>query len=208
MLDYFQITKDKIGFYIADVSGHGASSAFVTVLLKSLVEQFLTNYQLRKDELILHPDEVLKHLSDDILNAKLGKYLTMIYGVLDLDENVMIYSIGGHYPNPIIWDGKTTTYLQGSGFAVGIFKDAKFKSITYRLPETFSLAMFSDGIFEIMKGNNLEEKEKELLALVNKMQLSVDDVLVPLGVRNDDAGPDDITLLLMNRNEICNQVSK
>ncbi len=207
-VDYFQITKNKIGFYIADVSGHGASSAFVTVLLKSLVEQFLTNYQLRQDELILHPEKVLKHLSDDILNAKLGKYLTMIYGVLDLDENVMIYSIGGHYPNPIIWDGTTTTYLQGSGFAVGIYKDAKFNSFTYRLPEVFSLAMFSDGIFEIMQGENLAEKENMLLALVNKAQLSVEDVLAPLGVKNEMKGPDDITLLLMNRNEICSHVNK
>ncbi|MGD9591343.1 MAG: SpoIIE family protein phosphatase [Candidatus Berkiella sp.] len=206
-VDYFQITQNKVGFYIADVSGHGASSAFVTVLLKSLVEHFLNNYQLRGDDTILNPDKVLKHLSDDILNAKLGKYLTMIYCVLDLDENKLFYSIGGHYPNPVIWDGVESRYLEGSGFAVGIFKDAKFVTHSYLLPEEFSLAMFSDGIFEIMSGADLKTKEKKLLSLVNNSQLVIEDVLSPLGVKEGDC-PDDITLFLMNRKALCNHMNK
>lgn len=204
-VDYFAISQDKIGFYIADVSGHGASSAFVTVLLKSLVEQMLSNYQTRNDELILNPDRVLKHISDDILQAKLGKYLTMIYGVLDLKENQLVYSVGGHYPNPVIWNGKVATFLEGTGFAVGIFKDARFESHTCPLPEQFSLAMFSDGIFEILHGKNLQEKEERLLEIVNKSQLSVEDILSSLGIKNESGCPDDITLLLMNRNEVCNK---
>jgi len=204
-VDYFAISREKIGFYIADVSGHGASSAFVTVLLKSLVEQMLSNYQTRNDELILNPDRVLKHISDDILQAKLGKYLTMIYGVLDLKENQLVYSVGGHYPNPVIWNGKVATFLEGTGFAVGIFKDARFESHTCPLPEQFSLAMFSDGIFEILHGKNLQEKEERLLELVNKSQLSVEDILSSLGIKNESGCPDDITLLLMNRNEVCNK---
>ncbi|MBN9288780.1 MAG: hypothetical protein BGO43_01255 [Gammaproteobacteria bacterium 39-13] len=204
-VDYFAISQDKIGFYIADVSGHGASSAFVTVLLKSLVEQMLSNYQTRNDELILNPDRVLKHISDDILQAKLGKYLTMIYGVLDLKENQLVYSVGGHYPNPVIWNGKVATFLEGTGFAVGIFKDARFESHTCPLPEQFSLAMFSDGIFEILHGKNLQEKEERLLEIVNKSQLSVEDILSSLGIKNESGCPDDITLLLMNRNDVCNK---
>ncbi len=206
-VDYFQIAENKIGFYIADVSGHGASSAFVTVLLKSLVEHFLNNYQLRHDDTILHPDKVLKHLSDDILNAKLGKYLTMIYCVLDLAENKLLYSVGGHYPNPIIWNGKESSYLEGSGFAVGIFKDAKFQTQTYSLPEEFSLAMFSDGIFEIMNEPDLKTKEKKLLSLVNKSPLTINEVLDTLKIKEGEC-PDDITLLLMNRKSLCNPISK
>src|SRR5690606_17049892 len=33
-VDYFRVDDRRIAFYLADVSGHGASSAFVTVLLK------------------------------------------------------------------------------------------------------------------------------------------------------------------------------
>ncbi len=37
-LDYFEIDTDRVGFYMADVSGHGISSAFITVLLKNFID--------------------------------------------------------------------------------------------------------------------------------------------------------------------------
>ena len=42
-LDYFPLDDKHYGFYIADVSGHGASSAFVTVLLKNLTYRLKRN---------------------------------------------------------------------------------------------------------------------------------------------------------------------
>src|SRR5690606_40550624 len=42
-LDYFQIDERNVVFYLADVSGHGASSAFVTVLLKNLTNRLQRN---------------------------------------------------------------------------------------------------------------------------------------------------------------------
>ena len=35
--EYFRLDDHKMAFYFADVAGHGASSAFVTVLLKTWV---------------------------------------------------------------------------------------------------------------------------------------------------------------------------
>src|SRR4029079_14406607 len=75
--DYFKINDTTMGFYIADVSGHGASSAFVTVLLKSLVAFSLTKYQLHDDHIILEPEKLLAFLAQEIYAAKLGKYLTI-----------------------------------------------------------------------------------------------------------------------------------
>lgn len=198
--DYFNISKDKFGFYIADVSGHGASSAFVTVLLKAYVAQMLDNYNIGYSEAILHPEQVLKHISDDILNAKLGKYLTMIFCVVDFKENTLTYSIGGHYPMPLIWDGKKTTFLTGEGYAVGIHKNAVYHNYKIDLPPQFVMALFSDGIFEIMNGKNLKENEEKLLSLIDSPQLQVEELLMRLGLKNCATIPDDISLLLMNRN--------
>ena len=38
-IDYFKIGNDHIVFYSADVSGHGVSSALVTILLKSFIRK-------------------------------------------------------------------------------------------------------------------------------------------------------------------------
>lgn len=198
-IDYFEISDDKIVFYIADVSGHGASSAFVTVLLKSFIEKMVLNFEMGYDEYILHPEKVLKQLSDEILKAKLGKYLTMVYGVIDTTRNVLVYSIGGHCPNPLVWDGHNSSFLPGRGFAVGIFKGAEYEQYQYPLKESFGIAMFSDGIFEIMKGKDLAEKEKELLSLMEKPDITVHQMLAELGVRPDTSYPDDISLVMVRK---------
>lgn len=198
-IDYFKISNDKLVFYIADVSGHGASSAFVTVLLKSFIEKMVLNYQMKYDDFILHPEKVLKLLSDEILKAKLGKYLTMVYGVIDIVQNKLIYAVGGHCPNPLIWDGNKSSFLPGRGFAVGIFKDATYEQYEYPLPKTFCIAMFSDGIFEIMKGKDLDEKERELLSLMAKPEITVTDMLSELGVSPQTCYPDDISLVMVRK---------
>ena len=92
-VDYFQINAQQFGFYLADVSGHGASSAFVTVLLKSAMTQLLDRYQAHQVDVILAPEKVLAQLGTEIHAANLGKYLTMIYGVIDITRNELRYSV-------------------------------------------------------------------------------------------------------------------
>lgn len=55
-VDYFPIGDDHIGFYIADVSGHGAASAFVTVMLKTLIDQYREACVNGNDTTILAPE--------------------------------------------------------------------------------------------------------------------------------------------------------
>lgn len=204
-VDYFKISERHVGFYIADVSGHGASSAFVTVMLKGMIEHLQESFEIRHDDTILHPERLLKRISDSILNAKLGKYLTMIYCVLDLQENALSYSVGGHYPSPILFNGQKAIYLEGQGFAVGIHKNAKFECRRCDLPLQFTLAMFSDGVFEIMKANNQTENEKNLLNMINEYS-TVEDILNSLGMKKLEDFPDDVTLLVMNKDNMFGQV--
>lgn len=199
-VDYFKIDDSRIGFYIIDISGHGASSAFVTVLVRGFIEELLAQYGKGSDDSILHPNKLLKKVSDQILNAKLGKYLTMIYCVLDLRQNTLLYSVGGHYPTPILWDGHSATFLKGSGFPLGVHKAAQFENICSELPKYFKLVIFSDGIFEILNGENLEQNEAKLLEFVTNTS-NIDDLLISLGIQNKEGFPDDITLIMMKKND-------
>ena len=128
-VEYFYITEDIYGLYLADVSGHGASSAFITVLLKSLISQYQAHYRINKDDTIMSPAQMMQVLSKEIFAAKLNKYLTIIYGVINLSSGEFTYGIGGHYPSPILLkqDG-TAEYLPGRGFPVGIMANADYKT--------------------------------------------------------------------------------
>ena len=198
-VDYFQITETKLGFYIADVSGHGASSAFVTVLLKSLISQCLSQTKSGEQDTILYPNQLLKKISDELLKIKLGKYLTMIYGVLDIQNNTLIYAIGGHYPSPILTDGKMARFLEGSGYAVGIYEKAEYHNYEIQLPEKFSLVMFSDGILETIKKTSLEEQESLLMKEVNAAYADPEKMTKAFKLELGKSLPDDVTMFMVNR---------
>jgi sigma-B regulation protein RsbU (phosphoserine phosphatase) len=196
-VDYFKISDEKFGFYIADVSGHGSSSAFVTVLLKSTMGQILTRYRAGQDELILAPEKVLAKLGLEIHAAQLGKYLTMVYGVVDLKSNELIYSIGGHYPNPVLLENGKARFLEGKGFPVGIMKNATYQLYSTHLNANARLLLFSDGIAEILPEKDMEAKEALLLSMVSEGEGSIAHFIEQLGLENKKNLPDDVTILAL-----------
>ncbi len=197
-VDYFKISDQKFGFYIADVSGHGASSAFVTVLLKSTMGQILTRYKAGQDPMILAPNKVLEKLGLEIYSAKLGKYLTMVYGVVDLESHELIYSIGGHYPNPVLLESGKARFLEGKGFPVGIMKNAIYQVYNTRLSTDMRLLLFSDGIAEILPAKDMEAKEALLLSMTSEGQGSIKHFIDGLGLENKKNLPDDVTILALS----------
>ncbi len=99
-LDYFEINEKYVGFYIADVSGHGVSSAIVTVLLKNFVDNALEKFRLENNPMILKPEAVCKRLNEELIRENFGKYLTMFYGIIDTETNRLYFTNCGQFPYP------------------------------------------------------------------------------------------------------------
>lgn len=198
-VDYFRITDTIFGFYLADVSGHGASSAFVTVLLKSVVSKILGRYQAGQDSIILEPENLVAELSGEIHSAKLGKYLTMVYGVVDIPKNEFTYTVGGHYPNPVLYQQGQVSFLPGDGYPVGILPKATFKSQKMILEPDMKLMLFSDGIAEILPGEDMEAKEKTLKDMIEKGKASIDHFIEEFKLNDEKELPDDVTILTLWR---------
>lgn len=203
-VEYFAITEDIYGVYLADVSGHGASSAFITVLLKSLVAQFQAYYRINKNDTIMSPPQMMQVLSNEIYAAKLSKYLTIIYGVMNLVTNEFTYGVGGHYPNPILVKADSSAhYLPGSGFPVGIIARVDYQAQKTILNSGEYLVMFSDGIMEIMSPEkNLDLKDQALLDIVVKSKGDIPTMLAACGFDPEKKvqQPDDITVLVVGHN--------
>jgi serine phosphatase RsbU (regulator of sigma subunit) len=199
-VDYFPIDDTHVGFYIIDVSGHGAPSAFVTVLLKSHMDEFLNRYVATKQEdTILKPAELMTELSKSLLKANLGKYLTMFYGVINTQANNMVYSVAGHFPGPIlVKPNERAIYLEGTGFPIGVFAKAQYKNFSIDLPLGSHIVLFSDGILELLE-DELEKKEEFLLDLITSHpDLTIDKLKSGFDLSSTEGFPDDITMLVLN----------
>ncbi len=199
-VDYFRVDERRIGFYLADVSGHGASSAFVTVLLKFMTTRLL--YESRRGGTLreFKPSEVLDHINRGLINCKLGKHVTMLGGVIDQERDVLHYSIGGHLPMPVLFDGQSSRYLEGRGLPVGLFAEATYQDFALKLPQTFSLTLLSDGILDLLPGETLKDKESALPGLITEAGGTLDGLRRVFGLAELADMPDDIALLVLSRN--------
>lgn len=198
-VDYFRISESLTMFYLADISGHGASSAFVTVLLKNMTNRLLRNYNRGSSFHILSPTDVLARVNKELLETGLGKHMTIFVGLLDRIENTLQYGVGGHFPMPILKQGDKAEYLAGSGMPVGLFDDAEFDGRIVELEDEFSLTLFSDGILEVMDDADLKAKEKRLLDVAARGYDDLGDLARKLGVDRIDEAPDDIAVLSVFR---------
>ncbi|MWV13663.1 SpoIIE family protein phosphatase [Pseudomonas sp. R-28-1W-6] len=199
-VDYFRVDERRIVFYLADVSGHGASSAFVTVLLKFMTTRLL--YESRRGGLLpeFKPSDVLGHINRGLINCKLGKHVTMLGGVIDEQSGKLTYSIGGHLPLPVLYSNGQARYLEGRGLPVGLFEEAVYSDLEMDLPESFSLTLLSDGILDLLPGETLKDKETVLPQLVCSAGGTLDGLRRVFGLANLGEMPDDIALLVLSRN--------
>ena len=199
-VDYFRVDDRRVAFYLADVSGHGASSAFITVLLKFMTTRLLFESKRGGTLPKFKPSEVLGHINRGLISCKLGKHVTMVGGVIDEETGQLTYSVGGHLPLPVLYTPTETRYLEGRGLPVGLFNEATYADHVLDLPESFSLTLLSDGILDLLPGDTLKEKEANLPELVKSAGGSLDGLRRKFGLATLGEMPDDIALLVLSRN--------
>lgn len=199
-VDYFRVDERRVAFYLADVSGHGASSAFITVLLKFMTTRLLFESKRGGTLPEFKPSDVLGHLNRGLISCKLGKHVTMVGGVIDEQAGTLTYAVGGHLPLPVLFTGGKASYLEGRGLPVGLFQEATYQNYVIELPQSFSLTLLSDGILDLLPGDTLKEKEAALPVLVETAGGSLDGLREVFELATLGEMPDDIALLVLSRN--------
>lgn len=195
-VEYVTVGQDHVTFFIADVSGHGASSAFVTVLLKNFSRRLRREY---RPKMLKAPGEILAALNRELLDNQLDKHVAVFIGVIDLADDSLAYANGGHFPSAILCDDAGCRYLEVAGKPVGLFEGVSWESKREALKGPLSLAMVSDGVLEIMGSVPLAEKERRLLDAVQTSHSKGTELWQVLGLDQRDAGPDDIACLVITK---------
>ena len=201
-IDYYRVTDTVVGFYLADVSGHGASSAFVTILLKTYVDRLRRRFRNGMDEVILSTALTLNSINNELISLGLGKHLAIFCGLVDTTENVLKYSLGAHFPPPILVNGDEIKTLSGTGLPVGIFNAADYEEISVELEKDFSLILLSDGILEVLPQQPLDQKEAFILEKVMEGNHTVPTLMEAFKLSEVNELPDDIALLVVSQTGI------
>ncbi len=197
-LDYFALGPTHLGFYLADVAGHGAASAFVTAILTTLVMKYRESHATRGDETILHPEQFLARLDADLSAQRLEKHVTMFFAVLALETDHLVYANAGAFPYPFVADGQSVRELECPGRPLNLPGAARFGQGELDLPADGRLMIISDGVLELERAASYRERRREI-AEVTQRATSVASVLEGLALDESTLLRDDIALLFLKR---------
>jgi serine phosphatase RsbU (regulator of sigma subunit) len=171
--DLVELSHGRSGLILADVSGHGVSSAFIAAMLKI---SFM-NYAPKN----LGPAELLSALNEEYCGLiQTGAYVTAFYTIFDPANRTMVYSGAGH-PMSLLYRSRNDRVetLKSEGFFLGMFNRSEYieKSIEFAPGDKYLI--YTDGIIEAFS-ENLEEQfgvKRLIRAFKTHHQKSIDERL-------------------------------
>ena len=112
-LNAFHLDREQVGMYMLDVSGHGVSSALMSLAINQSLsatpnETNVVNRPIRssgRGVTAIHstpPAQVVERVNVRFpADKETGKFFTLLYGIVDLSKGVFRFTSAGH-PEPIL----------------------------------------------------------------------------------------------------------
>jgi sigma-B regulation protein RsbU (phosphoserine phosphatase) len=138
-------------------------------------------------------------LNDEMARDDLDKHLTIFYGVIDLQEDNLLYANAGHFPWPVLYDAGAVSVLEQPGVPVGMMPHTRYQQHRVPLAPSMSLSIFSDGVLEVLGQSTLDEKLKYLRGLFGRPDVTVEQARQELHLDSASALPDDVAILIIQR---------
>jgi phosphoserine phosphatase RsbU/P len=188
-------------FYFGDVSGHGASSAVVTVMLAFLLRQLRRRHVAESDYAALAraPEGLAEHLNRQLLGMDIDKHLTFFAGSIDVERHRLRYVVSGLSPPPILMEAGAARFLPGQGRPLGLFKGVSWQVQECDLPPAAALVIVSDGLLEQIARAQTESKEQALLRSLSGVTSEHAAICQALGLDRMRDSPDDVSVLTVTR---------
>jgi serine phosphatase RsbU (regulator of sigma subunit) len=140
--DFLSFNEGKFAVVIGDVCGRGVEAAADVIKIKYFLQALLREK--------LRPAETLKRLNSIVFKEMpVGKFITMIIAVCDLNSSELIYANAGH-PHPLCYQTVTRSYiwLDKFGPALGIKDKVEYPENRIRIKEKQLVILYTDGLIE------------------------------------------------------------
>ncbi len=142
--DIIDIAKDIKGYFIADFSGHGIETSYMTYSLKALLTQNFTP--------VYKPMESMKIINDVLVELlPEEKYLTACYLLINRITGLATIINAGHLPVIFMPQRGDPYLIKIDGDILGMFTDATFGIMQFKVAPGDRLFMFTDGLVESVK---------------------------------------------------------
>ncbi|WP_263366392.1 GAF domain-containing SpoIIE family protein phosphatase [Edaphobacter bradus] len=145
--DFIDLGEDRYGIVLADVSGKGMPAALLMSATRAILRSLA--------KLDSSPSQTLVRLNQTLSeDFPMGKFVTMIYAVLDARAREITVASAGHL-RPLLINGKCSFLEVDSGLPLGLGASSYPECKIEMKPGT-RLLFYTDGITEAMNSRDEE----------------------------------------------------
>lgn len=151
LFNILQVDEDNVMAFLLDVSGHGISSAMVTVSVKQSLS--LHSSQIVKKVFpeppyyrLLSPAEVMGELAIEYPFERFDKFFTIVFMLINIRTGELRYSCAGHPPPLLLRENGDIEWLSTGGGLVGLHDTGPYEEESLTLVPGDRLFLYSDGL--------------------------------------------------------------
>jgi phosphoserine phosphatase RsbU/P len=188
--DFINLDESQWALVLADVSGKGMAAALLMSATRGMVRSLA--------QACCTPSEVLGKLNRLMVeDFPSGKFVTLIYAVLNPANRTVKFASAGHLP-PLLVSGSEARFLQTeTGMPLGLGYGS-FSEVEVDLPERSRLVFYSDGITEATNPANEEYAQDRLRRHVQLPEATAESILQDVRSFANGAGlQDDATVIMV-----------
>jgi len=188
--DYISLAGGRVAIVLADVSGKGMPAALLMSAVRGMVRSLAP--------LASGPSAVLASVNQMLIDDSVtGRYVTMIYAVLDPASRTLTFASAGH-PWPLLCHGADVRPLHtDSGLPLGLLP-CDFTEHTLKFCHDFRLLFYTDGISEALNREDQEFGSARLTQFVATYDSSLSRLMEAINdFRGACAQEDDATVILL-----------
>jgi serine phosphatase RsbU (regulator of sigma subunit) len=193
--DFLDLSQNRLGLVIADISGKGIAAALLMANLQANLRSLCAIAQQQPDRLLCSVNQLFCENTTD------GAYATLFFAEYDDVTRVLLFANCGHLPALLLRRDDTVARLDATATVLGIFKKWDCELGQCQLTPGDILALYTDGITESFDEDGEEFGESRLLdALRRYRELSpkatLDSIVEEVLHFSPQEQHDDITLIV------------
>ena len=176
LFNVFMLDRDKVGFYVLDVSGHGVPAALLSVTLNQLLSPNPDQSNLlvqRKGDyfsaFVESPGNVAEKLNKQFpIDSTAGRYFTLLYGILDLKSHDLRYVSAGHPGIIYLPVNAEPEMWRVPGLPIGFSDNGHYENCDFHLNEGDRLVLYSDCAVEMRDKKGEQFGNERMLEVFRK----------------------------------------
>jgi hypothetical protein len=138
--DFYQ-KDNKLGVFIADVTGHGIPASLFASSVKYCFSKGVKYF--------IEPNRLLAYINSALYQKLGNQLLTASYALIDISARTLSYSSCGH-PPLLIWKSKENKMIEikPKGKIIGVQQDIQLEKVTLDLDQGDRILFYTDGLTE------------------------------------------------------------